>query len=129
MVKSEYELAGFVPRVIALFIDGIIISIITGALAGIGSTLGGGLGILIDLAYYWYFWTRNNGQTPGKMVMNIRVIKIDGSALEDGDAIARFIGYIISCVVLCLGFIWVLFDEKNQGWHDKMAGTYVVKVE
>ncbi len=128
MGKAEYELAGFGTRFIAFFIDGIIISIITGALTGVGGSFGGGLGILIDLAYYWYFWTRNNGQSPGKMLMNIRVVKIDGSALEDGDAIARFIGYVISCVVICLGFIWVLFDEKNQGWHDKMAGTYVVKV-
>ncbi len=127
MGRSEYELADVGTRFIALIIDGIIISIITGALAGIGGTFGGGLGILIDLAYYWYFWTRNNGQSPGKMVMNIRVIKVDGSPLEDADAIIRFIGYIINSPLLLLGWIWAIFDADNQGWHDKLAGTYVVK--
>ncbi len=127
MGRSEYELADVSTRFIALIIDGIIISIITGALTGIGGTFGGGLGILIDLAYYWYFWTRNNGQSPGKMVMNIRVIKVDGSPLQDADAIIRFIGYIINSPLLLLGWIWAIFDADNQGWHDKLAGTYVVK--
>jgi uncharacterized RDD family membrane protein YckC len=41
--------------------------------------------------------------------------------------LARYVGYIISTIPLCLGFLWVGFDSKKQGWHDKIAGTVVVR--
>ena len=46
-----------------------------------------------------------------------------------GKAILRYIGYIISGLVLLIGFIWIAFDARRQGWHDKIAGTYVVRKE
>ena len=41
--------------------------------------------------------------------------------------ILRYLGYFLSSFVFCLGFIWIAFDKKKQGWHDKIAGTVVVK--
>ncbi len=81
--------------------------------------------LLIALAYFVIFWA-TTGQTPGKMALGIKVIETDGSPVTWGKAILRYIGYIISGVVLLLGFVWIAFDSKRQGWHDKIANTYVV---
>jgi uncharacterized BrkB/YihY/UPF0761 family membrane protein len=80
---------------------------------------------LIGLAYFVIFWA-TSGQTPGKMALGIKVISVDGTSVGWGKAILRYIGYIISVIVLFLGFIWIAFDSKRQGWHDKIAKTLVV---
>ncbi|MEO8610683.1 MAG: RDD family protein [Chloroflexota bacterium] len=124
----SYELADTGTRFIALVIDGLILALITGALT-VATRGAGGLSFIVGLGYYWYFWTRNAGQSPGKMAMNIRVVKVDGTPINDMDAFLRYIGYSINSVVFCLGWFWALFDENHQGWHDKIAKTYVVKAE
>jgi uncharacterized RDD family membrane protein YckC len=78
--------------------------------------------------YFTYFWSAaGKGQTLGSRALNIRVVKTDGAYLDYGGAFLRFIGFIISCVVFFIGIIWAAFDAQKQGWHDKIAGTYVVK--
>jgi uncharacterized RDD family membrane protein YckC len=114
-------------RFIALVIDGFILGVITGILFGAGREVGGIISFVVGLAYNWYFWTRQNGQTPGKMVMKIRVVKDDGSALDDTVAIVRYIGYTINSIVFMIGWIWALFDSRGKGWHDLIAGTTVIK--
>jgi uncharacterized RDD family membrane protein YckC len=94
----------------------------------LGSTNTGGIvGFLIGVGYQWYFLTQNNGQTPGKRLMNIRVIKVSGEPLTAVDVVIRYIGYFINTAILLLGWIWAFFDANHQGWHDKLAGTYVVR--
>lgn len=122
-----YELASLGTRFVALLIDGIILGIIGGLLVGFSRDVGGGLSFVIGLIYYWYFLSRQNGQTPGKNVMKIRVVKVDGSPLSDTDAILRYIGYLINSAVFGLGWIWAFFDSNQQGLHDKIVNTYVVK--
>jgi uncharacterized RDD family membrane protein YckC len=124
-----YELADVTTRLIALMIDGFILFIIGAALFGAGRATGGVIGFLIGGVYYWYFWTRNAGQSPGKMVMNIRVVKKDGTPFTDNDALLRYFGYFLNSLVFGLGWLWALIDENHQGWHDLMAKTYVVKAE
>lgn len=126
MKGSTYILADHGPRLISAIIDGVLVGIVTGLLAGIGREAGGVLSLLIGLAYYWYFWTRQDGRTLGKQAMGLKVIKTDGTPISDTDAIIRYFGYLINWAVLMLGWIWVLIDSENQGWHDKLANTYVV---
>lgn len=126
-MTREYELADVGERFIASIIDNILLGVITGALFGAAGGGGGLVGWLIALGYNWYFWTRNDGQTPGKSIMKIRVIKTTGAPMTDGDAVLRYIGYHISGIVMGLGYIWALFDSNHQAWHDKIANTYVVK--
>lgn len=85
-------------------------------------------GVLTSMAYYVGFWAKS-GQTVGKDLLGIKVVCKDGEPPGWGRAFLRYIGYIISAVVLSLGFMWVLFDKKRQGWHDKIAGTYVIDAE
>lgn len=129
--NDAYELASLGPRFIALVIDSIILGLIGGVFAGIfGRADAGGVGgFIIGLLYNWYFWTRNRGQTPGKMLMKVRVIKASGEPLTDADAVIRYIGYYINSALIMIGWIIAFFDDKNQGLHDKLVSTYVVKAE
>ncbi|GMQ75096.1 MAG: RDD family protein [Gammaproteobacteria bacterium] len=73
------------------------------------------------------FWVWKSA-TPGKMVISAEIV--DAKTLgkpSTGQLIARYIGYFISFFVFGLGFLWVAFDKRKQGWHDKIAGTLVVK--
>ena len=126
-VYASYELADLGTRFLAAIVDGFIIGVVSGILFSIFRNPGGVLSFVLTVGYYWYFWTRYHGQTPGKMLFKIRVVKKDGSPMQDADAIVRAVGYYISAAFFLLGYIWAFFDENRQGWHDKLANTYVVK--
>ena len=83
--------------------------------------------LVIKIAYFVGFWAWR-GQTPGKMLLGIKVIRTDSSPLTLGHAFLRYLGYVASALTFCIGFIWVAFDERKQGLHDKIADTYVVKL-
>lgn len=123
-----YQQAKISTRFIALVIDHILIALV-GGFTGlvIGTEVGGFSSLVIEFAYQAYFLIENDGQTPGKQYMNIRVIKTDGSRITATDAGLRVLGYYINTFALFLGWIWVFFDRYSQGWHDKLAKTYVVK--
>lgn len=128
--EYEYTLANNGARFLALFIDSILSGIIGGAFGANDQwILGGVMGFAVGVGYQWLFLTRNNGQTPGKMALGIRVIKTDGTALTFTDALMRYIGYLINSAVFMIGWFWAFFDENRQGWHDKLARTYVVRAE
>jgi uncharacterized RDD family membrane protein YckC len=72
------------------------------------------------------FWVLKQA-TPGKMVVGARVVNAKtGGSLSTGRAIARYLAYFVSVLPLGLGILWVAFDSRKQGWHDKIAGTLVV---
>ena len=83
------------------------------------------LSLLVSIAYFVGFWVWR-GQTPGKMLLNIKIVKEDGSDVTIGVALLRCLGYIVSFAVVLIGFIWIAFDSRKQGFHDTMAETYVV---
>lgn len=95
-------------------------------LADIVVRMVGAVSFLITyFAYPIFFWV-TIGQTPGKILLGLRVTRLDGQRISVGRAFLRVLGYWVSAIVLFLGFIWILFDAQRQGWHDKIAGTYVV---
>ena len=130
---STAEKAGWGTRALAIIIDSIGIGIIAAAVSAIVGndpmgTSGQGLSTLLQAVYFTYFWSAaGKGQTLGSRALNIRVVKTDGSYLDYFSAFLRFIGFVISCVVFFIGVIWAAFDAQKQGWHDKIASTYVVK--
>ncbi len=72
------------------------------------------------------FWMARSA-TPGKMVISACIVDArSGLKPSWGQLVRRYLGYLVSTVPLCLGFLWVAFDSKKQGWHDKIAGTVVV---
>jgi len=83
------------------------------------------MGLLFSLVYFVGSWAKT-GQTIGKSTLNIQVVGADGMPVSWGRSLARYFGYIINVVAASIGFLWIVFDPKRQGWHDKIAGTYVV---
>jgi uncharacterized RDD family membrane protein YckC len=82
--------------------------------------------LVLSALYYIGMWA-TSGQTIGKTATGMRIVSVDGSRLTWGKAIIRYLGYIISGVLLSLGFLWIVFDPRRQGLHDKLAGTLVVE--
>ena len=82
--------------------------------------------VLPFVATIW-FWLRFFG-TPGKMVAKLKIVDAKtGNKMSLGQAIGRYFAYLPATLPLGLGLIWVGIDKKKQGWHDKLAGTVVVK--
>ena len=73
------------------------------------------------------FWLYKQA-TPGKMVLSARVVDAKtGDALTLKQSIGRYLSYFVSIIPLGLGLLWVAFDPRKQGWHDKLAGTVVIR--
>lgn len=78
--------------------------------------------------FNWIFFYVQQGQSFGKTFIGLRVVRIDGAPIDYKTALLRhFVGYPISLLCFGLGFLWMLWDAKGQGWHDKLAKTIVVK--
>ena len=131
-VAATTEKAGWWTRFFAILIDSIGLGIVTGILVSIlyggDTTTSSGLQTLLGVLYFTYFWSSyGKGQTVGMRALKIKVVKTDGSQLDLVGAFLRYIGLFISCLALFIGVIWAAFDANKQGWHDKIASTYVVK--
>jgi uncharacterized RDD family membrane protein YckC len=75
------------------------------------------------------FWLKKQA-TPGKMIVSARVVDaVTGQTMSTGQSIGRYLGYFVSALPLGLGLLWVAWDPKKQGWHDKLAGTVVVRAK
>jgi uncharacterized RDD family membrane protein YckC len=114
--------AGFWIRMLALLIDGVLIGV---ALSWVHH---GGSGFLLLLAAYGAIMWKFKGTTVGGIVCDLKVVRIGGGPLDWGTAIVRALGCFLSLVIAGLGFIWIAVDREHQAWHDKIAGTVVVRV-
>jgi uncharacterized RDD family membrane protein YckC len=119
--------AGFWVRFGAALTDGIILGLIDVILRAAFKTAGSFIGIAIAIAYYVVLEGGPRGQTMGKQMMRIRVIDADtGGPIGYPRAFVRYVGRILSFVVILLGYFWMLWDKERQCWHDKLAGDFVV---
>lgn len=142
-LKGHY--AGFVSRLVAFAIDiaiVVILLIVGGWLIQtvnsffqldlpfelppiLLAVIAGISAFLVSASYYIFFWTLT-GQTPGKLLLGLRVVGMKNDQITLWQGIRRYIGYYISALALYAGYWWVLIDNRRQGWHDKLASTYVV---
>jgi uncharacterized RDD family membrane protein YckC len=75
------------------------------------------------------FWMYRQA-TPGKMAIGARIVNArTGERPSTGQLIGRYFAYYVSILPLMLGFVWVAFDPRKQGFHDKLANTVVVRVQ
>jgi uncharacterized RDD family membrane protein YckC len=114
--------AGFWIRMLALLIDLILVGV---ALSWVHH---GGRGMMLLLATYGAIMWKLKGTTVGGIVCDLKVVRIGGGPLDWGTAIVRALGCFLSLVIAGLGFIWIAVDHDHQAWHDKIAGTVVVRV-
>jgi uncharacterized RDD family membrane protein YckC len=131
-----FHYMGFWIRLAAAVIDYLVISVssslfsLTLNVLALPSQVGVFLLFPVFWLYHWLF-IGLKGQTLGKMAFGIKVVNDDsGSVPGLGRAALREIpGKILSTIALHLGFLWVIWDKRKQGWHDKIAGTCVLKVK
>jgi uncharacterized RDD family membrane protein YckC len=131
--------AGFFRRFSAFALDWLVLSIIADIIRfayRFGSGKDPGM-VHLDTALilstalfilYFTLLTGEGGQTLGKKLLDIKVQNVDGSNIGYGRSLMRALGYTVSVFFMTfLGFLWALWDKNNQAWHDKIAGTIVVK--
>lgn len=140
MQPDDLEYVGFWPRVGASLIDTILLGIIIWPLltAFYGESYWTGEQFVqgpMDFLLSWVFpavavilfWVAKQA-TPGKMAISAKIVDAkSGNAPSTGQFIGRYFGYFLAGIPLGLGIFWVAFDDRKQGWHDKLAGTVVVR--
>jgi uncharacterized RDD family membrane protein YckC len=105
----------------ALFIDALLIGVLLKMMEQHH------LELLVLAAYGAVMW-KLRGSTVGGIVFDLRVVRLDGREVDWETAIIRALSCFLSLAVAGLGFIWIALDGNNQAWHDKIAGTVVVRV-
>lgn len=130
---------GFWARVAASLIDTILMMVVIApiALLVVGreyfdlTRATGGTEILLEWLFpavaVVAFWIYRSA-TPGKIV--IKAVIVDANTLgkpSTGQFIGRYLGYFVSTIPFGLGLMWIGWDKRKQGWHDKLAGTLVIR--
>jgi uncharacterized RDD family membrane protein YckC len=137
LLKSP-DYAGFWPRALALLIDGLLVVVLSMPIIVVAFgaeyfsldpvrrswdlLFAAGVGIAVVS-----FW-RYCGATPGKLAVGLKVVDArTGEPPSTARLALRFVCYLVSALPLYAGFLWAALDRRNQGWHDKIAGTVVVQ--
>jgi uncharacterized RDD family membrane protein YckC len=140
--ELDYDLAGFWMRFAAFAIDTLLLMFIImplmlavygrGVSERQGFTVLGPVDILLNYVLPFvatiFFW-RYKSATPGKLILSLRVV--DARTLGPmswGQIVGRYFAYVVSTLPLFFGFLWIAWDARKQAWHDKMAGTLVIRV-
>ena len=142
MQEQDLEYAGFWIRIWATIIDTILLMLITfpllvsiygwdyldaektGFIAGPEDFLISWVLPAIAVITFWIY----RAATPGKMAISAKIVDGQtGGKASTSQLVGRYFGYFISGIPLGLGIIWIAFDRRKQGWHDKLAGTVVVR--
>jgi uncharacterized RDD family membrane protein YckC/cytoskeletal protein CcmA (bactofilin family) len=114
--------AGFWIRMVALLLDALLVGILMRAFHHIFDAQ------LLVLAIYGAVMWKLRGSTVGGIVFDLQVVRLDDRPIDWETAIIRALGCFLSLAVIGLGFFWIAFDAGKQAWHDKIAGTAVVRV-
>jgi uncharacterized RDD family membrane protein YckC len=120
MSEAALPRAGFWLRMVALLIDFLLIGTLT--------QMRSPHVVLVLLAAYGAVLWKLKGATIGGIIFGIKVVRSDGRPMEWTTALVRALACFFSLLVAGLGFIWIGFDKEKQGWHDKIAGTVVVRL-
>lgn len=85
------------------------------------------IGYVLPVAAVLVFW-KYKSATPGKMLFSAKIVDArTGGKPSSGQLLIRYFAYVVSTLPLMLGFFWIAFDRRKQAWHDKLAGTVVVR--
>ncbi len=137
---NEQEYAGFWIRTGAVIIDTILVLIIIlpvltaiygkdywvsqSFIQGFWDVMFNFILPAIAVIFFWIY----KSATPGKMATKLTIVDAKtGGKPSTGHFIGRYLGYYVSMIPFFLGFIWVGIDKRKQGWHDKLAGTVVIR--
>jgi len=140
---GNVEYAGFGIRFLAWLIDFFILSFLSfiiGFIFGGFAYLIGWSGASVDLVAYFLglvtgllyltlFWSSSFQGTPGKILLGLKIVDVNGNKISYSTALIRYISTFISSLLLGIGYLLIIFDGRKQALHDKLASTYVIKVK
>jgi uncharacterized RDD family membrane protein YckC len=122
-ITAAMPRAGFWIRMAALLLDVLLVGFLMSLLHPLGNFH------ILMLAIYGAVMWKLRGTTVGGIVFDLHVVRLDGRPVDWETAIVRALGCFLSLFVVFLGFIWIAFDPNRQAWHDKIAGTVVVRAK
>jgi uncharacterized RDD family membrane protein YckC len=135
--QSGSPLATFNRRFVGILIDELVISglmlLMLPVLMSVGSddpkVLVAQAALARDLLRIGFGLIFNpRGWSPGKRLMGLRIVRLDGEEPGPRYGVVRTAAAVISLNLFLVGYVWAAFDANTQTWHDKLAGTYVVRV-
>lgn len=139
--ETETIFAGFWRRVLATFLDTIVMSIVALPLLlyfyphyfNSDALIQGPMDVLLTwigpALYAIIFWNKK-GATPGKMIMQIQIVNYQTLQQPSiGSLVGRYFSYYVSALTFGLGFLWIAWDKEKRGFHDKLSGTAVIKTQ
>lgn len=138
--------AGFISRLLAWIVDRVLISVVFGIVSFSGDYIINRFApdnvtvtaivvivvVIVNITIYFLYFIGGwmiAGQTLGKALFGLRVVRVDGSRLKLRNAFARLIFSWLSSLGLYLGYLWVLVDKRRRAFHDHLGGTIVVYSE
>jgi uncharacterized RDD family membrane protein YckC len=142
-VAPEPAYAGLVKRTLGFALDIAIIDVVallTGAIVALCLSvfdlpdtvktvlvaIGAVAVALWTIGYFAWFWSAS-GATPGDRVLGLRVISaLTGEPISYGRAVVRVFALVLSALLLCLGFVMILFDDRRRALHDRIVKTVVI---
>jgi uncharacterized RDD family membrane protein YckC len=113
--------AGFFIRMGALLLDAVLVGIVLHQIYD-----GARLELLVLATYGAVMW-KLKASTIGGIICGLQVVRLDGRPIDWPTAIVRALGCFLSLAIVGLGFLWIAIDSERQAWHDKIAGTVVVR--
>ena len=139
-VPAQVRYVGFWARVFASLVDSIIVAMVTLPILwkvygtsyfSAGNFIAGPVDFLVSWVFpavaVILFWMYRSA-TPGKSVVRARIVDANtGAPPSAAQCLIRYLGYFVSTIPLGMGLLWVAFDSQKQGWHDKLAGTLVIR--
>lgn len=136
---DDFDYVGFWPRLFAALVDLALQLAITAPLLYVvygrlshpdRMFLGWGdffISYVLPAALVIALWVKL-GATPGKMLIRAEIVDAaTGAPLTPRQSTIRYLGYYVSALAAGIGYLWVAFDARKQGWHDKMAGSVVIR--
>ncbi len=138
VIYNRQDYCGFWRRFAANFLDGLVLGMaynvvnkILHVIASLSGTayLGFSEWMLCTIIFWAYMiWLKGyRGATPGYYALGIRIISISGAQVSVKQILIRIISSFFSAIPFGLGYIWITVDANRQTWHDKIAGTYVIR--
>jgi uncharacterized RDD family membrane protein YckC len=135
------RLVAWIADIVCLFLATIALAVLVLTTIWFGGRLGGEINdqvmalagyssaIIVMASGFLYFtlFVGSRGQTPGKMLFGLRIVRVNGQEMTYGRACLRSLCWILSLLLFSVGFLMIAFTRQKQGLHDMLAGTYVVR--
>jgi uncharacterized RDD family membrane protein YckC len=135
------RLVAWIADIVCLFLATIALAVLVLTTIWFGGRLGGEINdqvmalagyssaIIVMASGFLYFtlFVGSRGQTPGKLLFGLRIVRVNGEEMTYGRACLRSLCWIISLLLFSVGFLMIAFTRQKQGLHDVLAGTYVVR--